>query len=285
MYKHWNSFLSHCKCDFLISILDDFLNPHVHSLVPIYWSDSALGFGKSPPVKQKLYRCGGQEHYNLPKTSLTAHFWGVWVVVLARGGANSWKWAVVLVSRVGWWWPEEDPIIKNEYYARFQCVWVVVVVVARGRPSHRKRAWLLVFGVCGWWWWPEEGPTNKNKCLHSFLEVVGGGEGQRKVQHPKTSGRAHFWGGAGKRKPNPQKWVFVLVFERCGWWCWPEEDPTPKNEHNSSFSGGFGWWWWWLSWRGQPAWKWVQTLVSRRPYPLITSMMARFRGLWVVVVR
>jgi hypothetical protein len=48
------------KCYFLISILDNFLNPHVHSLVPIYWSDSALGFGKSPPVKPKLYNpCTG----------------------------------------------------------------------------------------------------------------------------------------------------------------------------------------------------------------------------------
>ena len=56
----WDLFVCHhfwwhvYNCDFLICIYNDFLNPHVHSLVSIYWSDSALGFGKSFSVKQSF---------------------------------------------------------------------------------------------------------------------------------------------------------------------------------------------------------------------------------------
>ena len=53
----------------------------------------------------------------------------------------------------------------------------------------------------------------------------------------------------------------MLVFERCGWWCWPEEGTTLENEPLCSFSGVCGWW---LSWRGQPPRKRAQTLVFER---------------------
>jgi hypothetical protein len=74
------------------------------------------------------------------------------------------------------------------------------VVVARGRPNHRKRAVVLVSGVGVGWCWPEEGPTPKNECDCSFSGGVGGDGGQRKVQ-PSFSE-----------------------------WCWQEEDLTLKNE-------------------------------------------------------
>jgi hypothetical protein len=53
---------------------------------------------------------GGQREAQPPKTSMTACFWCVWMVVVARGG-----------------------------------LWVVVV--ARGRSNARKRAVVLIFGV------------------------------------------------------------------------------------------------------------------------------------------
>ena len=62
----------------------------------------------------------------------------------------------------------------------------------------------------------------------------------------------------------------MLVFRRCGWWCWPEDGPTPENERNSSFLGGCGWK---TSFLGV-------VVASERSYPPKTSMMARF---WEVV--
>ena len=53
----------------------------------------------------------------------------------------------------------------------------------------------------------------------------------------------------------------MLVFERCGWWCWPEEGTTLENEPLRSFSGVCGWW---LSWRDQPTRKRAQMLVFER---------------------
>jgi hypothetical protein len=54
----------------------------------------------------------------------------------------------------------------------------------------------------------------------------------------KTSARAHFWGVwlvvLAKGRPNHQKW---LIFGGCGLWWWPEEGPTPENEHNCLFLG------------------------------------------------
>ena len=160
---------------------------------------------------------------------------------------------------------------KTSSDARFRVVWGVVG--GRERPNHQKQAFTLVFGWCGWWWWAEESPTTENKQLrsfsggvgggggqrkaqrpknerdHSFLGVVGGGGGQRKVKPTKTSSRARFRGGAGKRKTQLRKRVVVLVFERCGWW-WAEKWTTPKNERDRSFSGCVGgggcqkgWWW------------------------------------------
>jgi hypothetical protein len=67
-------------------------------------------------------------------------------------------------------------------------------------------------------------------------------------------------------KPNPRKRAVVLVFERCGRWCWPEKGSTPENERNGSFSGRVG------------------GAGQRKAHPPKTSGMARFRGLWVVVV-
>ena len=58
---------------------------------------------------------------------------------------------------------------KTSMITHFREVWVVVV--ARGRPNHRKQALMLIFGWCGWWQWPEEGPTTKNEQLRSFSGV------------------------------------------------------------------------------------------------------------------
>jgi hypothetical protein len=96
-----------------------------------------------------------------------------------------------------------------------------MVVVARERTNPQKRAVVLVSRVGVGWCWPEEGPTPKNGRSRSFLGGVGGDGGQRKVQPPKTSGRARFQGGAGKRKAQPSKtsgraqfrgvWVVVVA--------------------------------------------------------------------------
>jgi hypothetical protein len=59
----------------------------------------------------------------------------------------------------------------------------------------------------------------------------------------------------------------VLVFERCGWWCWPEEGPTLKNERSCLFSRGVG------GGAGQ-----------RKVQPSKMSGRARFREVWVVVL-
>jgi hypothetical protein len=135
--------------------------------------------------------------------------------------------------------------------ACFRRVWMVVV--ARGGPNHRKRALTLVFGWCGWLWWPAEGPSTKNERDRSFSvcvdggggkrRVVGSGGGQRKVQRPKTSGRARFRGGAGKRRAQPLKtsgcarfrgvWVVVSAGGR----------PNPQKRALWLVFGGVGGWW------------------------------------------
>ncbi len=82
----------------------------------------------------------GQRKAQPPKTSGYAHFWGLWMVVVARGRTNPRKRAVVLISRVGvgWCWPEEGPTPENEMTARFWEVWVVMV--ARGKSNPQKQA-------------------------------------------------------------------------------------------------------------------------------------------------
>ncbi len=78
----------------------------------------------------------------------------------------------------------------------------------------------------------------ENEPLHSFSRGVGGGDGKRKAQPPKMSGRACFRGGAGKRKVQPL-----------------------KTSNDCSFSGGVG---------GDAGQGKVQ--------PSRTSCYARFRG-------
>ena len=112
------------------------------------------------------------------------------------------------------WVVIEGPTIENKWLHSFSGVWVVVV--ARG---------------------PEESPTPENEQLLAVACFWGGG-GQRKAQPPKTSGYTRFWGLWVVMKPNTRKQVFMLVFERCGWWWGPEEGSTPKNERNGPFSGG-----------------------------------------------
>ena len=146
----------------------------------------------------------------------------------------------------------------------YRVVWVVVV--GRGSPNHRKRVFMLVFGWCGGWWGAEEGPT-------------------------------------------PQKRARSLVFGRCGWWWWPEEGTTCENERDCSFSWVVG------CGGGQRKVKPTKTSSRARFRGVLakgrpnfenerscsfsrgvggggqrngqrpkTSVTARFRGVWVVVV-
>ena len=113
--------------------------------------------------------------------STTAHFWGVWVVVVARGSPNHRKRAVTLIFGVvggsggqrkgqcpktsvtarfrgdGGQRKTQPP--KTSIITRFRLVWVVVV--ARGRPNHRKQAVMLIFRVVGGGGGQRTGPPRK----------------------------------------------------------------------------------------------------------------------------
>ena len=90
---------------------------------------------------------------------------------------------------------------KTSMITHFREVWVVVV--ARGRANHQKRALTLVFrGVGGCSGQSKTQPTTTSVTAH--FRGVGGGSGQRKAQPPKTS-RLHSFSVVARGKSNARK--------------------------------------------------------------------------------
>ena len=159
--------------------------------------------------------------------SMTAHFQGLWVVVVSRclfsgvmgaGGCQGEVLPPITSHRTcfwGLWLPVRGHTPKNKPSRSFRGLWVVVV--ASERSTFWKWAVALVFGGCGgsgcqwevnllktrgrahfwglWWWWlPGIGHTPQKQAVALVSGVVGGDGCQWEVIPPKMSRGAHFRG-------------------------------------------------------------------------------------------